>query len=88
MFKQTMRFESVESAYEFDRHFAAFLRDLDAAAGQDACVFTASRREGDAHVRVVKTDSATVLGRLLSYLSARDFPPATAPDQHRMAVTN
>jgi len=89
MFKQTIRFGDAQSAFEFDRHLAAFLRTFDAKENRDeACVFSVGRVDGDVHVRVVRTDSATVLGSLLNYLSARNFPPATVGDRRREALTH
>ncbi|BDX00651.1 hypothetical protein [Maricaulis maris] len=78
MFKQTIRFDDVRAAHEFDEHLAAFLRSMDAEkTAETPCVFTSSSLEGNAHLRVVQTDCADFLGRLLAYLAARDFPPAT-----------
>ncbi|WP_143743083.1 hypothetical protein [Maricaulis sp. W15] len=89
MFKQTIRFDDVRSAHEFDQHLAAFLRAFDAEEGHDdACVFATGGVDGDAYVRVVQTDSALVLGRLLNYLSARDFPPATSVRAHYAELAN
>lgn len=89
MFKQVIRFENAQSAHEFDQHLATFLRSLDdGELEEEACVFTASQVDGAAQIRIIKTDCATVLGRLLNYLSARDFPPATLPDQRRVELTH
>ena len=78
VFKQTIKFDDVRAAYEFDEHLAAFLRSIDAEKTADIpCVFTSSSLEGSTHLRVVQTDCADFLGRLLAYLSAQNFPPAT-----------
>lgn len=80
MFKQTIRFERAQDAFVFDQHMIDFLRiwDQDEHAGDDdACVFTSSLKDEDAYIRVVQTDSADLLGRLLNFLSTRDFPPTT-----------
>ncbi|WP_300540789.1 hypothetical protein [Maricaulis sp.] len=80
MFRQTIRFERAQDAFVFDRHIAEFLRSCGAAgdsAGADACLFTSSLQDDEAHIRVVQTDSADLLGRLLIYLTRRDFPPTT-----------
>lgn len=89
MFKQVIRFEDAQSAHEFDQHLATFLRSLDDGEGEeDACVFTASQLDGGAQIRIIQTDCATVLGRLLKYLSAHDFPPSTVPTSRPMEVTH
>ena len=89
VFKQTIRFEDAKSAHEFDQHIGAFLRSIDSDnATAAACLFTASRQDGDAYVRIVQTDCADLLGRLLNYLSARDFPPATQVERRVSASTH
>jgi hypothetical protein len=88
VFKQTIRFGDARAAYEFDEHLAAFLRSIDAEKAADIpCVFTSSSLEGSAHLRVVQTDCADFLGRLLAYLSDHNFPPAT-PAQKACALAN
>ncbi len=89
VFKQTIRFEDAKAAHEFDQHVGAFLRSIDGESASDAaCLFTASRVDGGAYVRVVQTDCADLLGRLLTYLSARDFPPATQVERQAGASTH
>lgn len=89
VFKQTIRFEDAKAAHEFDQHVGAFLRSIDGEnATAAACLFTASRLDGDAYVRIVQTDCADLLGQLLSYLSARDFPPATRIERRVGASTH
>ncbi|WP_138512378.1 hypothetical protein [Maricaulis alexandrii] len=78
MFKQTIRFERAQDAIDFDQHVIDFLRMCDQGAedaANDACLFTVSLREDFTHVRVVQTDSAHLLDRLLAFLTLRDFPP-------------
>ena len=78
MFKQTIRFERAQDAIDFDQHMIDFLRMCDQGtedAANDACLFTVSLREDYTHVRVVQTDSAQLLDRLLTFLTLRDFPP-------------
>ncbi|MEA1943235.1 MAG: hypothetical protein U9P68_13400 [Pseudomonadota bacterium] len=80
MFKQTIRFERAQDAYIFDQHMTDFLRQCDKdedTADAEACVFTTSLRDEGAHIRVVQTDSADLLGRFLTYLSMHNFPPTT-----------
>ncbi|MHA6288867.1 hypothetical protein [Maricaulis sp. CAU 1757] len=83
MFKQTIRFEKAQDAFVFDQYMVDFLRSCDEASsvgqGEAACVFTTHLQEPDAFIRVVQTDSADMLGRLLCFLSERNFPPATGP---------
>jgi hypothetical protein len=80
MFKQTIRFERAQDAYVFDQHMTDFLRlcdSEDAESDAEACVFTTSLQDEQAHIRVVQTDSADLLGRFLAYLSVHNFPPNT-----------
>ena len=89
MLKQSIRFERAQDAQVFDRHMVEFLRSCEyAAAEDDACVFTTRLQHEDAHIRVVQTDSAKMLGRLLNYLSVRNFPPATHAEPLRGAMSN
>lgn len=78
MFKQTIRFERAQDAHVFDQYLVDFLRaceedDLD----NQACVFTTSLQESESYIRVVQTDSASMLGQFLHFLTVRNFPPAT-----------
>ncbi len=78
MFKQTIRFEKAQDAHVFDQYLIDFLRaceenDLD----NQACVFTTSLQESESYVRVVQTDSASMLGQFLNFLTIRNFPPST-----------
>tara|TARA_R110000868_G_scaffold144412_1_gene363599 strand:- start:44043 stop:44312 length:270 start_codon:yes stop_codon:yes gene_type:complete len=78
MFKQTIRFEKAHDAHVFDQYLVDFLRSCEASdADNQACVFTTSLQESEAHIRVVQTDSANMLGQFLNFLSIRNFPPAT-----------
>jgi hypothetical protein len=88
MFKQTIRFESAQDAFVFDQHMMDFLRlcDEDSDVDPDACVFTTRLQEEHTHVRVVQTDSADLLGRFLSFLSVRGFPPGQRTEDHRFAL--
>lgn len=88
MFKQTIRFERAQDAYIFDRHMADFLRVCDEGEADDACVFTTRLRDEEAHIRVVQTDSAELLGRFLTFLSVRNFPPATQTSREAGMVNN
>lgn len=89
MFKQTIRFDRVQDALVFDRHMTDFLRDCETGCGDDeACVFTTRLQDAGAHIRVVQTDSARMLGRLLNYLSVRNFPPATRAEPLRGVMSN
>ncbi len=77
MFKQTIRFEREQDAHIFDLHLLDFLRECDQIEEGDAgCLFTTREVQRDTHIRVVQTDRPEILGRLLSFLSLRNFPPA------------
>jgi len=89
MFKQTIRFERAQDALVFDSHMVEFLRSCESGTdNDDACLFTTHLQDDRAHIRVVQTDSAQMLGRLLNYLSMRNFPPATRAEPLRGALTN
>ncbi len=89
MFKQTIRFERAQDALVFDRHMVEFLRACKTGQDEDdACLFTTRLQDDHAHIRVVQTDSAHMLGRLLNYLSVRNFPPATRAEPLRGALSN
>jgi hypothetical protein len=89
MFKQTIRFERAQDALVFDNHMLEFLRTCERGGEEDdACVFTTRLQDEDAHIRVVQTDSAQMLGRLLNYLTVRNFPPATRAEPLRGALSN
>ena len=54
-----------------------FLRECDQIEEGDAgCLFTTREVQQDTYIRVVQTDRPEILGRLLSFLSLRNFPPA------------
>mgnify|MGYP007002577647 CR=1 FL=1 len=53
MFKQTIRFERAQDAFVFDQHMLDFLRVWDQddhSNDNDACVFTTSLQDEDAHI--------------------------------------
>tara|TARA_R110002073_G_scaffold43462_2_gene120981 strand:+ start:7342 stop:7611 length:270 start_codon:yes stop_codon:yes gene_type:complete len=78
MFKQTIRFEKAQDAHVFDQYLVDFLRSCEEGdADNQACVFTTSLQESESHIRVVQTDSASMLGQFLNFLTIRNFPPAT-----------
>ena len=89
MFKQTIRFERAQDAFVFDQYMIDFLRACDETEDEDdACVFTTSLQDAEAYIRVVQTDSAQMLGRLLTYLSVRNFPPATRAEPAKGMLNN
>ncbi|WP_339740031.1 hypothetical protein [uncultured Maricaulis sp.] len=78
MFKQTIRFEKAQDAHVFDQYLVDFLRSCEESdAHNQACVFTTSLQESESYIRVVQTDSASMLGQFLNFLTLRNFPPAT-----------
>ncbi|WP_339743585.1 hypothetical protein [uncultured Maricaulis sp.] len=78
MFKQTIRFEKAHDAHVFDQYLVDFLRACEENDDDNqACVFTTSLQESESYIRVVQTDSASMLGRFLNFLTMRNFPPAT-----------
>ncbi|WP_417493098.1 hypothetical protein [Maricaulis sp.] len=78
MFKQTIRFEKAQDALVFDQYLVDFLRTCEEdGTDNQACVFTTSLQESESYIRVVQTDSASMLGQFLNFLTIRNFPPAT-----------
>jgi hypothetical protein len=78
MFKQTIRFEKAQDAHVFDQYLIDFLRACEESdVDNQACVFTTSLQESESYIRVVQTDSASMLGQFLNFLTIRNFPPAT-----------
>lgn len=75
MFMQTMRFSQARDAEVFDQHIVDFLNHCEQRDGLgDACLFASSERDAGHHVRILKTDSARMLGRLKNFLRVRDVP--------------
>ncbi|WP_417476886.1 hypothetical protein [Maricaulis sp.] len=78
MFKQTIRFDRAQDAHVFDQYLVDFLRSCEESGlDNQACVFTTSLQESESYIRVVQTDSASMLGQFLNFLTIRNFPPAT-----------
>ncbi len=89
MFKQTIRFDRAQDAHVFDQYLVDFLRSCEENdADNQACVFTTSLYESELYIRVVQTDSASMLGQFLNFLTIRNFPPATciAPESKAVNV--
>jgi hypothetical protein len=89
MFKQTIRFEKAQDAHVFDQYLVDFLRACEESeVDSQACVFTTSLQESESYIRVVQTDSASMLGRFLNFLTIRNFPPATrvAPESKSVSL--
>jgi hypothetical protein len=73
MFMQTMRFAREQDAEAFDQHIVDFLNHCEQRDGlDDACLFASSERDAGHHIRILKTDSARMLGRLKNFLKVRD----------------
>ena len=73
MFVQTMRFSQAQEAEAFDQHIVDFLKHCEQRAGQDdACLFASSEHDAGQHIRVLKTDSVRMLGRLKNFLRVRN----------------
>ena len=73
MFMQTMRFNQAQDAEAVDQHIVDFLKHCEQRNGlDDACLFASSERDAGQHIRILKTDSARMLGRLKNFLRVRE----------------
>lgn len=74
MLRETIRFSEVSDAVSFDALLVKFLRYCESKTENgNACLFWACATEGGAHIRIIKSDDARMLGRLLNYLSVHNF---------------
>jgi len=84
MFEQTIKFDRKSDADLFDQHILDFLKHCeDQNQQEDACLFSTRENEQGHHVRVVKTDSPRMLGRLLNFLTVKDFPSSLLFSQQK-----
>ena len=75
MYQTRIAFARDEQASEFDRHLASFLRMCDLDPRPLPGYLSASRHSDDGFpVRIVKSDSARMLGRFQNFLTNRASP--------------
>jgi len=77
MFKHTISFDRKNDAELFDQHILDFLKYCEEQnQKEEACLFSTSQQEQGRYIRVVKTDSARMLGRLSNFLTVKNVSPS------------
>ena len=74
MFEKILKFDQKKDADLFDQHILDFLKNCEVENKRDeACLFSTRALEHGFHVRVVKTDNPRMLGKLLNFMTLKNF---------------